>query len=162
MRNKVSNLRRQYNRKKSERNLQLYIDKTNEYKALCTETKETDFKDFLETLPDIKTLSNFHKAVTKERPPQINSLLKNDGSYSTPGTETAKTLIKKHFPAHTPLMSTNYSGRWIESHVIHGADYDWITEDLTKEAMAGFQAKKSPGPDGLKPCLLYTSPSPRD
>ena len=77
MRNKVTNLRRQYNRKKSERNLQMYIDKTTEYKALCTETKEAEFKDFLETLPDIQSLSNFHKAITKQKPPQINSLLKN-------------------------------------------------------------------------------------
>ena len=37
---------------------------------------------------------------------------------------------------------------------IHSAKYDWITDDLIVEAMSGFAAKKSPGPDGLKPIIF--------
>ena len=68
--------------------------------------------------------------------------------------DTAKTLTKTHFPAQVPLMPTNYSRKQTESKNIMSADYDWITEDLIIQAMNGFQAKKSPGPDGLKPVIF--------
>ena len=35
---------------------------------------------------------------------------------------------------------------------------DWISNDLIKLAMQGFQAKKSPGPDGLKPIVFQYLP----
>ena len=108
----------------------------------------------METLPDIKTLSGFHKAITKHKPPLINSLKKTDGTFSTPGHDTAKVLTKAHFPKQRPLMKTTYSNTVIHSYEIHTADYNWISDELTVEAMSGFQAKKSPGPDGLKPIIF--------
>ena len=154
MRNKVSKLKRQYKRKNSDRNLQNYLEKANEYKKLCKSSREEDFKDFLETLPDIQSLSAFHKNVSRQKPPQINSLKKGDGTFSTPGQDTAKTLIKAHFPLHTALMKTTYSNKKIESLTIQTTVYDWINEDLIRQAMSGFQAKKSPGPDKLKPAIF--------
>ena len=188
MRNNVTKLKRKYKRKPTNRNLMNYTEKATEYKKLCNHTREDSFKDFLETLPDIQSLSSFHKNLATLKPPQINSLIKENKTFSTPGMDTAKTLTKTHFPAQVPLMPTNYSRKQTESKNIMSADYDWITEDLIIQAMNGFQAKKSPGPDGLKPvifphipknfikylefiykgcvwfsfCLLYTSPSPRD
>ena len=35
---------------------------------------------------------------------------------------------------------------------------DWINSNLIKEAMEVFQAKKSPGPDGLKPIIFEHFP----
>ena len=35
---------------------------------------------------------------------------------------------------------------------------DWISEDLVRAAFKKFKAKKSPGPDGLKPVLLIHLP----
>ena len=63
-------------------------------------------------------------------------------------------MTKAHFPHQTPLMKTNYSSRIAEREIIVDFPCDWITEDLTVLAMAGFQAKKSPGPDGLKPAIF--------
>ena len=130
------------------------MKKQENIKNLCHKLREEDFKDFLETLPDIQSLSSFHKNISRIKPPQINSLQKKDGSHSIPGEDTAKTLISTHFPAHTPLMKTTYSNKIIKSEEIRKARYDWITEDLIIQAMGGFQAKKSPGHDGLKPVLF--------
>ena len=35
---------------------------------------------------------------------------------------------------------------------------DWITEELTKEALNLFQKKKSPGPDEIKPVIFEHLP----
>ena len=95
----------------------------------------------METLSDIQTLSAFHKSVTCKKTPQINSLKKTDGTYSMPGTDTAKTLTRTHFPLQTLLMKTLYSNHTAKSEEIHNADYEWITHDLIVQVMLGFQAK---------------------
>ena len=51
-------------------------------------------------------------------------------------------------------MQTTYSNRVINSCDIRNEKYDWINNELIVQAMAGFQAKKSPGPDGLKPVIF--------
>ena len=145
MRNKVSKLKRKYQRKPSDRNYREYLDKVNDYKKACIQTKNEDFKDFLEMMPDIQTLSNFHKNISKQKAPQINSLKKPDGTFSTPGLDTAKTLTRTHFPNQTPLMGTNYSRKEVLSSDIKNKEIDWITDDLICQAMMGFQAKNPPG-----------------
>ena len=60
-RNKLAKLKRLYQRKPSDRNYQNYICEIADYKKLCRYTKEDEFKDFLETLPDIQSLSSFHE-----------------------------------------------------------------------------------------------------
>ena len=67
-RKSLTKLKRKYKRKSSERNLNDFLQKVTEYKRLCRNAKEEDFKDFLETLPDIQTLSSFHKNVSRQKP----------------------------------------------------------------------------------------------
>ena len=55
-------------------------------------------------------------------------------------------------------MKTTYSNKILQSCDIHTAKFDWITDELTMQAMMGFQAKKSPGPDGLKPIIFQHLP----
>ena len=120
----VNKLKKAYLRKPSERNLAKYNNKSQEYKNLCTYSRETDFKDFLETMPDIQTLSNFHKAISGQKPPQINTLKMKDGTFSIPGEDTAKTLTKVHFPHQVPLMKTNYSDKIMSEEEIRGTQID--------------------------------------
>ena len=68
-RNKVNHLKRKYRRKPSERNHQEYLDKATEYKKLCRQSRDEDFKGFLETMPDIKSLSSFHKKCFQSKAP---------------------------------------------------------------------------------------------
>ena len=60
-------------------------EKLSNYKKLCKQTRDEDFKDFLETLPDIQSLSNFHKNMTKLKPPQINTLKNEMGLHPHQG-----------------------------------------------------------------------------
>ena len=156
MRKKVTKLKRKYTRKPTERNYNAYLEKVSEYKKFCKQSRDDDF---METLPDIQSLSNFHKNVSKQKPPQINSLRKLDGSYSIPGLDTAKTITKAHFPSQVPLMATTYSGKVLGSSEIMSANIDWVTDELIVQAMSGFQAKKSPGTDGLKPVIFQHLPA---
>ena len=48
-----------------------YYGKMMDYKKLCKQSKKTDFKDFLETLPDIQSMSKLHKALGSLKNPKI-------------------------------------------------------------------------------------------
>ena len=132
-------------------------------------------------------------------------LEKADGTMTDPGEETITELVRVHFPYSDPIRHLKYnSAKNTPTALIQSEFSGWINGDRAKLAMAGFEKKKSPGPDNLKPvlfehldtdmieflvtifkatiylaytpklwretkiifipkpCLLYTSPSPRD
>ena len=92
---------------------------------------------------------------------KINTFVKPDGSSTKPGLETLDTLIKTHFPLATEQIQKKYSSEnMFSKDYIKSKNDDWINPDLIKEAMALFQDKKSPGPDGIKPVLFkYLTPN---
>ena len=158
MRNNVAKMKKKYQRKSSERNWINYTEKLKEYKAFCKYRKKDSMKEFLETLPDIKSISQLHKNLVKKGRHKITSLIDSTGNRTLPGEQTLNELIKTHFKKHRKLTPTKYPVKTASKEEMD--EIDWIDCDLIKRAMAGFQEKKSHGPDGL--CLLYTSPSPRD
>ena len=106
--------------------------------------------------------------------PKLGTLQTDIGTNTEVGKETFDELMTKHYPSHTAAKNPNHDNdKVIKLTELMGMYNDWINTDRVSKALTGFKAKKSPGPDGIKPiifpfipksflCLLYTSPSPRD
>ena len=61
----------------------------------------------------------------------------------------------------SPLKKKTYS-HYIHNHhrvaEVEGRNFDIISDDLVRQAFSEFQSKKTPGPDGLKPVVLFHLP----
>ena len=69
-------------------------------------------------------------------------------------------LKHTHFPAATNTMHVTYNNRrnYLTAK-LEDKYNDWINTDLIKLALAGFEKKKSPGPDGIKPLVFEHLPN---
>ena len=72
-----------------------------------------------------------------------------------PGLDTLMCLVRTHFPAQTPLKGVKFSSaNSFPTEELRGDYMDWINIGLIQLALSGFEKKKSPGPDGLKPVVF--------
>ena len=109
----------------------------------------------METTRNEKEMSRLNKIIQKRERNSINVLIKNDGSSTEPGTDTLNLLISTHFPAATTTTPPRYTPEPKHHLSVISGQYDeWINPDLVREALGGFEDKKSPGPDGLKPIVF--------
>ena len=89
----------------------------------------------------------------------ISTFKREDGSNADPGEETLNALITTHFPSATKQINKKYtSANSFSRNYIMSRNEDWISEELTKEALNLFQKKKSPGPDEIKPVIFEHLP----
>lgn len=84
----------------------------------------------------------------------LGQLRKDDGSITEPGEDTLRYLCSKQFPDATSITEPRYSDKRIKSSLIMERNIPWINKELVIKAMNTFKAKKSPGPDGMKPLLF--------
>ena len=91
----------------------------------------------------------------------MNTLLKEDGSLTEPGTETIHRLTSVHFPAATEGNKdmTHNSNHKLTTTDIQKAFQDWINEDLVRKTFKRFLPYKAAGSDGLKPSVLQHLPT---
>ena len=86
---------------------------------------------------------------------EIGVLTRPDGSATDPGKETIDLLTRTHFPAATERRHIKYNNlRNCPTEALYDKYQDWINTAKIKQALAGFEKKKSPGPDGIKPLLF--------
>ena len=88
----------------------------------------------------------------------LGTLEKPDGSITQPDSDTLEYLLTQHFPSATPVKPTVYSNKKVSRAEIMDYKPDWITPERVKKALLGFQSKKSPGTDGLKPIVFKHLP----
>ena len=151
-----------------------YLAAAKEYKRLCKKKKKRSWRKFVADTNGLKETSRLVKIINGNQRQNI-SILREGDSYSDPGWETYDLLARTHFPGavpHDENSSTFYDiSLSITSQELSGKYEDWTCMEKLRSALDGFEKKKSPGPDNLKPaifghlppnCLLYTSPSPRD
>ena len=71
------------------------------------------------------------------------------------GDETLDKLLKTHFKAMTEIEHIKYNSNKITPTADISSLYDdWINVDKVKLALEGFEGKKSPGPDEIKPLVF--------
>ena len=80
---------------------------------------------------------------------------KSDGTVTEPGQETLRSILDAHFGTARPKLHLPYHSRNnIKLNIIEEKYEDWIDYEKVKAALGGFNKKKSPGPDGIKPCVF--------
>ena len=100
------------------------------------------------------------KLAQREERRDINVLTKPNGTSTDPGEETIDLLSKTHFPAATAPAHVTYNNRRNAPTLnIRGKYNKWINIDLIRQALAGFEKKKSPGPDDIKPIIFEHLPT---
>ena len=99
-----------------------------------------------------------NKILKNKAKKDIGTLKKSNGEYTTPGIDTLEELAKKHYPTHTGKRETVYPDISITKEELQTRYNDWINEEKIMAAFKGFESKKSPGPDGLKPITLKHLP----
>ena len=141
MLNSVAKLRRKYQRKNSERNWLAFTEKAKEYKDFCKTRQKENLRDFLETMPDIKSISQLHKNMVCQGRNKISSLLDKNNKRTLPGEETLNELINVHFPKHQILTATKHPNKNVTMAELTQLKIDWINNNLIRKAMSGFKDK---------------------
>jgi hypothetical protein len=122
--------------------------------------KSIDIGTLKETIPDQKEMAKLIKSINKGKSIDIGTLKDDKGNDIVAGKGTIEELIKTHFPYCTEKKRITYSRLKTIDEVSLCSKYkDWIDANKVRSAMNGFQGKKSPGPDGLKPLIFEHFPS---
>ena len=161
------------------------------YRKKCRRDKRNSWHRYLDGISTAKEITKLTKILNKQERNEVSVFELDNGEYSEVGEDTLKILLDTHFPASKESEHIKYSaGPNIDRETIENSYEKWINLTRLVEALEGFESKKSPGPDELKPvifkhlpkrillyilfiykscvylhytpCLLYTSPSPRD
>ena len=68
-------------------------------------------------------------------------------------------MMTKYFPTHTPKTNPEYNHTKVATTEITKLDFKpWITQSHVRRVLLKFKAKKSPGPDKLKPIIFKYLP----
>ena len=144
----------------SQRDWDAYKECDKTFKAMCKKDKNRAWRQYKESLQSEKDMANLVRLAQREDRREINVLTKEDGSTTDPGVETIDLLTQVHFPAATDTLHVTYNNRRnCTTSSLDGKYEDWICSDKIRRALDGFEKKKSPGPDGLKPLLFEHLPT---
>jgi len=153
-RKEVSALYKKYINNKCDENWQLYKSRLKRYKKHCSKVQNKYKQKYKQTLQTPKETADYINKLTKQSPPDIGTIKKDDGQYTLPGEETQEELANIHFPGHDPEKEITPNNTKISTKEIKNSSTDWIQQVKIKQAFDDFKAKKSAGPDGLKPTVL--------
>ena len=129
------------------------------FKLMCKNDRNRAWRKYKECIQSEKEMAGLAKAAQFEERRDLNVLKRPDGSNTDPGKETIDLLTETHFPAATDPKHVTYNNRRNLAVVdICGKYKDWIDTQKIKASLAGFEKKKSPGPDGLKPLVFEHLP----
>lgn len=159
-------LRKLYN--KSNNNIQLnpltrkkirldYKAKLKEYNKNIKKSKTNQWRRKMSVIESTKDIARLHKILESKKPPEVTTLIKNDGSHTNSNEEKTKLLMETHFPDCKELNSNNLP----EVHEPYYAGDESLqkiknisTESKITWAIESFSPFKSPGKDGIFPALL--------
>lgn len=127
-----------------------------EYSKEIRKAKRANYRKFCEEIEDTTSAARLHKALGRERGSTISTIRKPDGTYTENEEERATLLLETHFPGSTPIQEseTPPASTRIQSKSNMRNARKIITHDKVKWAVESFMPYKSPGPDGIFPCLL--------
>lgn len=85
---------------------------------------------------------------------RIGTFKKDNETFTEPGKESAEHLVRTHFP-HGKVNQVRYDlSKKIAKAEFENTAGDWKDTDRIKKAFSGFNNKKSPGPDSIKPIVF--------
>ena len=90
---------------------------------------------------------------------KINVFDKSDGTTTEPGEETLGALLDTHFKECQEIPFSSYSSRNTTNRGVISSKYeDWLSMEKIVAALDGFEKKKSPGPDNIRPLIFEHLP----
>ena len=129
------------------------------FKKMCKQDRNRAWRHYKETLQTEKEMASLARLAQREERREINVLIKQDGTASQPGKDTIDVLTSTHFPAATQPVHVTYNNRRnCSAEMLNDKYTDWINPGLIRKALDGFEKKKSPGPDGIKPLIFEHLP----
>ena len=159
LRNEVAKDHNSFYKSKTDWHRQEYKRSRNKYKYACRKAKKRSWDDFVDSTETPKQVSKYIGILSGQSRATLGALKKTDGTYTTPGEETAKMLLNTHFPSNSARKNIFYDlSKRVVSSELAGLTKEWITIDKVKTALTGFNKKKSPGPDGIKPIVFDHMP----
>ena len=126
-----------------------------DFKRMCKNDKNRAWRKYKECIQSEKEMAALAKTAQYQDRRDINVLTKPDGTSTNPGSETIELLTQTHFPAATDKKHVTYNNRRnLAVSDIKSKYNDWINATKIKSALTGFEKKKSPGPDDMKPLIF--------
>ena len=136
-----------------------YKEADKRFKKLCHRDRNRAWRLYKETIQSQHDMASLARLAQRQEGHSINVLKKPNGSTTLPGTDTIKLLTETHFPSATETKTITYNNkRNISSQQVNAKYSDWINPHLITQALAGFEKKKNPGPDGVKPLVFEHLP----
>ena len=129
-----------------------------DYKAHSLKVKLNFRADYKQNLKTEEDMADYMKKLLHKSAPQVGTIKKDDGTYTIPGEETLKAVADKHFAGHSKDIPRNTTNKVVKTEDLEEEYKDWINTSLIRLAFKGFQNKKSPGPDTLRPLVLKHLP----
>ena len=156
---KVSRLYDDAKRLKTDAAWKMYKEADKNFKKICRRDRNKAWREYKESLQTEKDMASLTKLAQRQERHEINVLANQDGTNTEPGKETIELLTKTHFPAATDRQRVTYNNRRNCTKAELDDKYkDWINPELVTRSLAGFEKKKSPGPDGIKPLIFEYLP----
>ena len=130
-----------------------------EYSNAVKAKRKAAWRQHLTESDSVKEVARLNRFLQTSERHSINLFCKDDGTYTEPGPESIAFLAKTHFPTASAVTPIQYSS---SQNVLSSKPLslykEWINESLIRKAFRGFQDKKSPGPDLLKPIVFKHFP----
>ena len=147
------------NRTKLENDLKNLKRLAKEYKYNCKKIKRRSWRTFLANTAGPKQASRLVRILGGDKRGRLTVLSKNDGTFTELGKNTAEHLVKSHFPNTEEVGEIRYNlDRKSTRMEIEDSNSGWINMDRLTKSFEGFEVKKSPGPDELKPVIFKHLP----
>ena len=124
------------------------------YKKECRKRRRRSWRIHMDASTGPAAASRLLRSLDKRERTLVDAFQKPDGGWTSPGAETSQYLLDAHFPQNQAASQPYYEHDHHLVTSIASRHLDIVTPSLVREALAVFQSKKSPGPDGFKPVLF--------
>ena len=159
LKKKVGELYKKAKASNNEQDWDTYKRADKSFKRTCHKDKNKSWRKYKEGLETTKDTAALVKLAQRTERRDIDILRRSDGTSTEPGSDTIDLLTNTHFPAAQNTAHITYNNRKnAPATVISEKFKSWISPDLITRALLGFEKKKSPGPDDIKPLLFEHLP----
>ena len=132
-----------------------YKEADRNFKKLCHRDRNRAWRKYKESIQSQQNMASLARLAQRRDGHDIDVLRKSDGSSTLPGKDTVHLLTQTHFPNSTETRRIRYNNhRNLPLLQVKEKFSTWINHNLICQALAGFEKKKSPGPDGIKPLVF--------
>ena len=131
-----------------------------EFKKATARAKRLSWQEFTSSPENCSQMARLSKILQRHPQAKLGMLRKTDGLYTSSPEEAVELLMKEHFPDSTDVEA---DAVFDDEHgdlspPVAVTALDWISPELTAQAISTFGALKAAGPDTVRPLYLQKLP----